>query len=72
MNFFCNWGKKKLIKLQQIIIIKIALKGEKMSRLSNGKLWNVYKRELHPGQVATSNLLYWLQQLELGFPFPTR
>lgn len=43
-----------------------------MSRLSNGKLWNVYKRELHPGQVATSNLLYWPQQLELGFPFPTR
>ena len=63
----------KLIKLQQIIIIKIALKGEKMSRLNNGKLWNVYsKRELHLHQVATSNLLYWAQQLELGSPFPAR
>lgn len=41
-----------------------------MSRLNNGKLWNVYsKRELPPHQGATSNLLYWVQQLELGFPF---
>ena len=55
-----------------MIIIKMALKGEKMSRLSHGKLWNVCKRELHPCQVATSNLLYWVQQVELGFPFPIR
>ena len=43
-----------------------------MSQQSNWKLWNVYKREVHPYQVAISILLYLVQQLDLGLPFPTR
>lgn len=73
MGFFCNW-EKKLIKLKQITIIKIAVK-EEMSQHSNLRLWNADGREAHPRQLASSILL-WAESScgwrGSGLPFPTR
>lgn len=73
-------GKKIIINLEQIIIIKITLRGETMSQHSHLKPWSVCKSQAHPRPSVTGGLILARSSLlhpgpnrcwELGLPCPT-